>query len=239
MAAIGRHLCFCRLLRCCSSGVVRPKPRAGRVVVFPDKFDAEIVASDIPGGNQRRAGATEGVKDQTARFAECLYDRRKDTYRLLRRMEAVASVAPVEDVRQWTFRCLHLPIRQKVGLLVLMPQQAYIRRIAFAKHEMTNRPKSGFAPGFHEQVDLVPTVEADAEAALLEDATHFVKGGFEPPVVVVIGDGTSTGISISGDVGRIGEDEVDALGLKVAQTRSSVATTSSPRSLNRGSSAET
>jgi hypothetical protein len=72
--------------------------------------------------------------------------------------------------------------------------------------------------GLDEAVCLRPTVEADAEAVTGQYAVHLGKGGFEPGIVVVVGDGAAIAGFVAGDVRRIGQDEVGALSRSVGST---------------------
>ena len=55
-------------------------------------------------------------------------------------------------------------------------------------------------------------VETDTEAIWLQDAVHPGEGWFQPGGVVVVGDGAAVAALVARDVGRIGEDEIDAFG---------------------------
>jgi len=65
-----------------------------------------------------------------------------------------------------------------------------------------------------EPVGTWPAIEADAEAVIGEHAVHLGEGGFEPGVVVVIGDRAPVAAAVARDVGRVGEDKIDAAGAK-------------------------
>ncbi len=75
---------------------------------------------------------------------------------------------------------------------------------------MAGDAEAGFLPGGEEQVGPGPAVEADAETVRFEDGVHLGEGWFEPGGVVVIGDGAAVAALVARDVGRIGEDEIDA-----------------------------
>lgn len=64
------------------------------------ELDAEIGASRVRRCDQRGAGAAEGIEHQAAGLAERLDDRRQALHRLLRRVQPVARVLPVQHVRQ-------------------------------------------------------------------------------------------------------------------------------------------
>jgi hypothetical protein len=76
---------------------------------------------------------------------------------------------------------------------------------------MAHGTEPGGAPCAHEQVDLVPAVEADAKRIAFQDTVHLRESGPEPGSVAVIGDGAAAAVPVADDVGRIGQDKIDAL----------------------------
>lgn len=75
---------------------------------------------------------------------------------------------------------------------------------------MPDNPEACGAKGTHEAVGVWPAVEADAEAVTLQDAEYLGKSWLEPCVVIVVWYGSPIPRLVAGDVGRVGQDEVDA-----------------------------
>ena len=70
---------------------------------------------------------------------------------------------------------------------------------------------------------LVPAVEADAEGFVFQDAVHFREGRLEPAVVVVVGNAAAGAVAVVHEIGRIGQDEIDALGGESAHEADAIA----------------
>jgi hypothetical protein len=79
------------------------------------------------------------------------------------------------------------------------------------------------APCVNEQISLVPAVKANAEGGGFQKPVHLREGRFEPLHIVVIGDRAAVTRAIAGDVGRIGNDKIDAAGLHPAHDLDAIA----------------
>ena len=122
------------------------------------------------------------------RLGEGNDERHKRTQRLLRRVEAVAGVLPVQHVADGRLACFGIAFGQQVGLLVLPPRQALARRVAFDRYEVADRSQARLAPGGEKLLGPVPAVETYAEAAVFEEARDFGKGWRKPGVGIVSGN---------------------------------------------------
>src|ERR1700733_8186423 len=79
---------------------------------------------------------------------------------------------------------------------------------------MTCDPEACRAPSGQEEVRPVPAVEADAEGLVFQDAVHFSESGFEPEIIVIVPDVATGTVAIVHEIGRVGQDEINAPGRK-------------------------
>src|ERR1700730_5325953 len=105
---------------------------------------------------------------------------------------------------------------------MLVAQEAGRRRIAFAEYDMPGELEACGAPGGDKAVRLVPAVEANAKAVVLEQAEDLREGRSEPAVVIVIDDAAPAAVAVAGNVGRVGQHEIHAGGLEAAHQRGAV-----------------
>ena len=81
---------------------------------------------------------------------------------------------------------------------------------------MSDDAESCGAVGCKEAVGVWPSVEAHAEAVTRKNAVHLCESGFKPCVVIVVRHGAPVARLVAGDIGRVGEDEIDAVGGEVS-----------------------
>src|SRR5438132_215022 len=77
---------------------------------------------------------------------------------------------------------------------------------------MTDGPKARRAPRLHEQVNLMPAVETDAETSGLEHAGDLGEGGPQPFLALVIGDAAARAVMVVDQIRRVRKHEVYAAG---------------------------
>ncbi len=92
------------------------------------KFPVEVASS-----NERRAGAAKRVKHNPAGLAERPDEGAQSFGWLLRGMKAIAGVGEVDDIGQRGFRLRYVTFSQKIGLFVLVAQEASRRCVSFAE----------------------------------------------------------------------------------------------------------
>ena len=179
------------------------EPLAGYGVVFRVKFDAEIGAPEHLGGHQGRAGTAEGVEHHAAWRRKSFDHWQKHREGLLRGMELVAAVGPVDNVADgvgWLFR---VAFGEEIGAFVLVAQEFAGRGVALGENEVPDDAEASGAVRLHEPVDVRPSVEADTEAVPPQDAEHLGKRWLEPGGVIIVRDGAAVPRFIVGDVWRV------------------------------------
>ena len=82
------------------------------------EFDTEIVAAGLPGRDQGRARAAEGVQHQSAFRTERANQRGERRDWLLRRMQAIAAIGEVDHIGWRMFGQHRAALRQHVGRFV-------------------------------------------------------------------------------------------------------------------------
>ena len=143
--------------------------------------------------------------------------------RLLRRMQLVAAVGPVDDIADGRLRKLRIALRQQVGAFVLIAEILFRRRVALRKDEVTDDAETRLAPCLHEAVGMRPAVEADSEAVAAKNAEHLRESWLEPGVVVVVRDGAPVARNVARDIRRVRQDEIDAVRRKLRENAEAVA----------------
>src|ERR1039458_9289358 len=93
---------------------------------------------------------------------------------------------------------------------MLVAEVPRLRGIALAEHDVSDDVEPGFAPGGHERIHFVPTIERHAQAVGPEHAVHLPESRFQPGVVVVIRYAAAGAVAVVHKVRRIGKDEIDA-----------------------------
>src|ERR1700692_2313277 len=84
------------------------------------EFDADETAIEFPGGHERGTRTAKGIEHERSWLGESLNQRLEDTDGLLRGMEAIAGIGPVDDVGERGSRRLHISFGQQIGLLMLV-----------------------------------------------------------------------------------------------------------------------
>lgn len=79
-------------------------------------------------------------------------------------------VGEADHVGDHAHRHPGIVLGQKIRLFVLVAQEPRRRGVPLAEHQMPDDAEPCRAPCLHEQVHLVPAVEADREAAVLQHA---------------------------------------------------------------------
>src|ERR1019366_8650984 len=146
------------------------------------------MAAQIAGGYKGRAGPAERVQNRIARFRESLDDGVENADRLLGGVQAVAGIAPRDDVGRWMARWRGVALGQQIGLFVPVFREAGAGGVFFRKDNVTGDAETRFLPRRHEEVDPVPRIKAQACSAVLQDAVYLGEGRFQPVGVVVVPD---------------------------------------------------
>ncbi len=94
---------------------------------------------------------------------------------------------------------------------MLIAEEPALRAIALAKDDVTDWLKTCAALCFEERVHPGPAVEHDSDSVLLQHAIGFQHRRLEPVVIGIILNRASTAIAVVYEIGRIGEDESDAV----------------------------
>jgi hypothetical protein len=84
--------------------------------------DTDESARELLGGDQRRARAAERIEHGAA-LAKGLDEGTQDLHRLLRRMQPVAGIGPVERIRHRRCRRRDVALGEEISLLVLVAQE--------------------------------------------------------------------------------------------------------------------
>jgi hypothetical protein len=106
---------------------------------------------------------------------------------------------------------------------MLVAQEADGRSVTLAEHEVADDGEPRGAPGGDELVGAVPAVEADAKSAVLQDAVHFGESWLQPASVAVARDAAARAVAVVHEIGRIGQDKIDALGWQSAHKLNAIA----------------
>ena len=88
------------------------------------EFDADETAIGFAGGHERGTRTAKGIQHERSWLGEGLDQRLEDTDGLLRGMEAIAGIGPVDDVGERGSRRVHVSFGQQIGLLMLIAQEA-------------------------------------------------------------------------------------------------------------------
>src|ERR1035438_1246345 len=107
------------------------------------------------------AGTGEGVEHDVAGSGEGLDQRRQDVNGLLRRMQFVVGVYPLQNVRQRRFRKPGLALEQQIGAFAAVLNIGRLGGVLFAENDMPAGPKPRAPPRRSEQRDFGPAIEAD------------------------------------------------------------------------------
>ena len=140
------------------------------------KFDPDEIAVKVFRCNERRTGAAEGVKNDPTGLAERPDEGPQGFGWLLCGMKAIAGIGEVDDIGQRKFRRSRVTFCQKIGLFVLVAQEASRRCVFFAEYDVSNDAEPGGAPRGDEQVGLVPAIEAHAKRAAFQKPIHLGEG---------------------------------------------------------------
>src|SRR3546814_10906283 len=104
-------------------------------------------------------------------------------------------------------RQARLTLCQQIGLLMLVAQKPLRRRIALPENDMPDDTETRRFPCLEKQVDLVPAVKADAQAPIFQNAVHLIERWLKPTTVIVVDDGVTLAGLVTGDIGRVGQNE--------------------------------
>jgi hypothetical protein len=91
----------------------------GNGVILCVQLDADIGAAQHLRCLQRRAGTGERVKHNALLGAKRVHERKQDGQGLLRRVQLVAAIRPVDNVPYGVFRLLRPALGKQIGALVL------------------------------------------------------------------------------------------------------------------------
>src|ERR1035441_2171804 len=130
----------------CRRGAEGIQTQTGGPVMIRVELDPDEAAVEFFGGRKGGTGPRKWIKHGVASLAEGLDQRFEDADRFLRRVQAVAGILPVEHVRRWTVGKSGKALGQQIGGFMLIPQVAGLRRIRFAKDDVTGDAKPCFAP---------------------------------------------------------------------------------------------
>jgi hypothetical protein len=120
-------------------------------VILSVKLHAEPGAPKRLCRNQRRTGAAERI--EIAALRKGLNLGKKNGERLLRRMQLVAAIGPVDDIADRRLGNQRIAFRQKVGALMLVAEVLFRRGITLRKNEVTGDPEAHLAPRLREAPD--------------------------------------------------------------------------------------
>jgi len=196
---------------------------AGLLVVRVVHLYADVLAAC----KQRcRTGATtagEWIEHQLTRQREAANQLRQRLYRLLCRMQLVATVGHVDHVCYRLLRQRRPALGQQVRLLVLIAEEPRLRAVRLAKYDVSHRLKTRFFPGCEELIHFRPAVEHDGYTVHLEHPVRFPHRGSEPVGVRIVLDRAAIAVAVVHQVRRVGEDEVDAVGRHLVHRLDAVA----------------
>jgi len=88
---------------------------------------------------------------------------------------------------------------------MLIPKEPALRAITLTKHDVSDRLKTRVAPRFEECIDLRPSVEAEHQAVLLEDAKCFRHRWLQPVCIDVVLNGAPLTVVVVHEIRRIFE----------------------------------
>jgi hypothetical protein len=135
----------------------------GDGMVFGVKLDADIAPLQHLRRQQRRAGTGKGVKHYARLRTERFHQRQQHRNRLLRRMQAVAAIRPVDNIAYRPVRAFRVALGQQIGIFMLTAQEAGARRVALRERDVTGEAEPGLTPRADERIRARPAVEADAK----------------------------------------------------------------------------
>src|SRR5260370_83481 len=133
-------------------------------VVGRIEFNSDEVATQTTCGNQGRPGAAERIKNKIAPAGEAFDQRQQRRSRLLCRVDVIAGIAHLQDIRNRALGTMRLAFSQQVRLLMLVAKEAHRRGIALSEYQVADEPEARHAPRRDELVRLRPAVKANAEA---------------------------------------------------------------------------
>lgn len=129
-------------------------------------------------------------------------------------MKFIAGVMPRLDIGKRLARQGRSPLRQQIGLLVAVGEEADGRRVRLVRDDVAHRREVRIAPCVYEQIDLVPAVEAEEEGVVFQSAVDGGGGGFKPAVIAVARNGPPLALPIVDEIRWIGDGEIgEACGL--------------------------
>lgn len=181
------------------------------VAVLRFELDAEVTAVEESGGNKGAAGTCKGVEDEIAGAGESFNKRVEDADGLLGGMHFVAGIFPGLNVVDGTGRFCGTAFCQDIGLFVAGAEEACAGGIAFGPDDVSDGCEAGVFPCTEESIDAVPAVERDAEAVRFQYAVQVGKGAENAFWIGVVGDGAAAAVFVADEVGRVGQDEIDAV----------------------------
>src|ERR1035437_3995761 len=199
------------------------QPLCGGAVVIGVEINADELASKLAGGDKGGTGPAERIEDNGAGAGKSGNQGFERLHRLLRRMQAVAGIMPVQHVGRRSAWEGGKALGQQIGGFMLIPQVTGLGRIALAEDDMPGNAEACLAPRGHEHIGLVPAVEADTQAVGLQDAVDLREGGFEPCVIVIVDDASAGAVAVADQIGRIGQHEINARSRQVGHDIDAVA----------------
>src|ERR1700676_430479 len=113
----------------------------GQRVVGRIKFYSDEVPTQTTWGNQGGAGPAERIKNEIALAGEALDQRHERRNRLLRRVDVIAGIAHLKDIRDGALWTRRRAFGQQVRLLMLVAKEAHRRRVALSEHQVADEPE--------------------------------------------------------------------------------------------------
>ena len=126
-------------------------------------------------------------------------------------MRLVAAILPCENIADGFCGLLGEALGEQPCGFMAGFCVAAARCIGFAPDDMADRLEPCIAPNLRELGNRAPAAKHNAIAVVFEGSEHFGKGWQYSIAVIVIGDGSAVTIPIAHKVGRIGNNEVNAL----------------------------
>lgn len=114
----------------------------------------------MPTPQRPRAAAATSVEPEPAKgsrtvspgWLKALIQRFQDGNRLLRRVQLVAGVDPVDDVLGWRLRWRRVALHEQEGLFVAVGQQRPLGGVSLAEDDVPADAKARLVPGRGEEV---------------------------------------------------------------------------------------
>src|SRR5208337_411163 len=110
------------------------------------EFDSEEAPAKELRREQCRPRAAKRVQDHILRPREGLDDRRENTQRLLRWVQPVAGIVPLEHIRNARSGWRGIALGEQVGVLMVVAQEALLRGIRLGERQVAAEMKPSRTP---------------------------------------------------------------------------------------------